>query len=39
MQRRAFDDPKMRFLWNSEVVDVLGEDKLAGVSAAQREDR
>ena len=25
MQRRAFSDPKMRFRWNTEVVDVLGD--------------
>jgi len=31
MQRRAFDDPKMRFRWNSEVVDVLGENAVNGV--------
>ena len=31
MQHRAFDDPKMRFRWNSEVVDVLGETSVTGV--------
>ncbi len=31
MQRRAFEDPKMRFRWNSEVVDVLGESSVTGV--------
>ncbi len=31
MQRRAFDDPKMRFRWNSEVLDVLGENAVTGV--------
>lgn len=31
MQRRAFADPKMRFRWNSEVVDVLGEASVSGV--------
>ncbi len=31
MQERALSNEKMRFAWNSEVVDVLGEDKLSGV--------
>jgi thioredoxin reductase (NADPH) len=31
MQRRAFADPKMRFRWNSEVVDVLGDTSVTGV--------
>ena len=31
MQQRAFADPKMRFRWNAEVVDVLGEDRMTGV--------
>jgi thioredoxin reductase (NADPH) len=31
MQDRAFANEKIRFLWDSEVVDVLGEDKVAGV--------
>jgi thioredoxin reductase (NADPH) len=31
MQERAFADPKMRFAWNSEVVDILGDDKVSGV--------
>ncbi len=28
MQERAFANEKIRFLWDSEVVDVLGEDKV-----------
>jgi thioredoxin reductase (NADPH) len=32
MQQRAFADPKLRFAWNSEVVDVVGDAKLTGVS-------
>jgi thioredoxin reductase (NADPH) len=32
MQQRAFSDPKLRFAWNSEVVDLLGDAKLSGVS-------
>jgi thioredoxin reductase (NADPH) len=31
MQERAFANEKIRFLWDSEVVDVLGEDKVAGL--------
>jgi len=32
MQQRAFNDPKLTFLWDSEVVDVLGEARLTGLS-------
>ena len=31
MQKRAFDDPKLSFRWNSEVVEVLGDQKVTGV--------
>ncbi|MEU8382339.1 thioredoxin-disulfide reductase [Streptosporangium sp. NPDC048865] len=31
MQDRAFANEKIRFLWDSEVVDVLGETKVSGV--------
>jgi thioredoxin reductase (NADPH) len=31
MQQRAVDNPKISFRWNSEVVDVLGDDKVTGV--------
>ncbi len=31
MQDRAFNDPKISFIWNSEVIDVLGEEKVAGL--------
>ncbi|SDQ23390.1 thioredoxin-disulfide reductase [Quadrisphaera sp. DSM 44207] len=31
MQHRAQADPKIRFAWNTEVVDVLGDDKLTGL--------
>src|SRR5262245_14577356 len=27
MQKRAFKDPKIRFLWDSELVEVLGNDR------------
>ena len=32
MQERAFENPKIRFLWNTVVEDVLGEDKVAGLA-------
>jgi thioredoxin reductase (NADPH) len=32
MQERAFADPKLTFLWNAEVVDVLGDGKVDGVT-------
>lgn len=31
MQERAFQNPKLEFLWNHNVVDVLGEDSVSGV--------
>ena len=31
MQQRAKDDPKIEFVWNSQVVDILGEDKVTGL--------
>jgi thioredoxin reductase (NADPH) len=31
MQDRAFKNPKIEFLWNSVVVDVLGDTKVSGV--------
>jgi thioredoxin reductase (NADPH) len=31
MQERAFANPKIEFRWNSEVVEALGDGKLAGV--------
>lgn len=34
MQKRAHDNPKMAFVWNSEIVDILGTDK-EGVRALQ----
>ncbi|WP_205857743.1 thioredoxin-disulfide reductase [Phytoactinopolyspora endophytica] len=32
MQQRAFDDPKITFVWNSEVTAVLGETAVTGVT-------
>jgi thioredoxin reductase (NADPH) len=31
MQERAFANEKMRFAWNSEVAEIVGEDKLASL--------
>jgi thioredoxin reductase (NADPH) len=31
MQDRAFANPKVTFRWNTEVVDVIGEDKVSGL--------
>jgi len=31
MQERAFSNQKIRFLWDSEVIDIEGEDKVAGL--------
>lgn len=31
MQERAFNDSKINFAWNSEVVDILGDAKVSGV--------
>jgi thioredoxin reductase (NADPH) len=31
MQDRAFANDKIRFAWNSEVVEILGDDRLTGV--------
>jgi thioredoxin reductase (NADPH) len=31
MQDRAFANPKIRFAWDSEVVEVLGDDRVRGV--------
>lgn len=31
MQDRAMSDPKIRFCWNSEVVEMLGEERLTGL--------
>ncbi|MSO33582.1 MAG: thioredoxin-disulfide reductase [Candidatus Nanopelagicaceae bacterium] len=32
MAERSHTNPKIEFLWNSEVIDVLGEDKVNGLS-------
>ena len=37
MQQRAFDNPKIEFLWNHSVTDVLGEDKVSGLTVRHSE--
>ena len=37
MQERAFNDPKIRFVWDSEIVEVLGEGKVSGVRLHNRK--
>jgi len=32
MQERAFTNEKIRFLWNTEVTDIEGEDRVAGLT-------
>ena len=39
MQDRAFANPKIEFLWNSVVVDVLGDTKVSGVHGRGHGDR
>jgi len=37
MQKRAFDNPKIEFLWNSDLIEVLGEKVVEGVRVKNRE--
>jgi thioredoxin reductase (NADPH) len=32
MQQRAFDNPKINFVWDSEPIDIIGEDKVSGLA-------
>ena len=32
MQERAFADPKLEIIWNAEVAEILGEDRLEGLT-------
>ncbi len=36
LQERAFQHSKVRFIWNSEVVEILGNDKVTGVRLRNR---
>jgi thioredoxin reductase (NADPH) len=38
MQDRALANPKIRFLWNSEVAEVLGSDKVTGLRIKNTKD-
>jgi len=38
MQERAFANPKITFLWDSEVVEVLGSDKVTGLLVRSTKD-
>jgi thioredoxin reductase (NADPH) len=37
MQERAFDNDKIEFVWNTEVIDVLGEDQVTGIEVINNE--
>ena len=38
MQERAFANPKIEFLWNATVTDILGDDKLEGIEVTSTVD-
>jgi thioredoxin reductase (NADPH) len=38
MQERAFANPKVTFLWNSEVAEVLGSDRVTGLRIKSTKD-
>lgn len=38
MQQRAFDNPKIEFIWNTEVADIHGEGAVTGVSLRSTVD-
>ena len=38
MQERAFANPKIQFVWDSEVVEVLGPDKVTGLRLRSTKD-
>jgi thioredoxin reductase (NADPH) len=37
LQERAFANPKMEFVWNTVVTEILGEDEVTGVQLHNRE--
>jgi thioredoxin reductase (NADPH) len=39
MQERVLNNPKIEILWNTEVTEVLGEDKVTGVKAVNNKDK
>ena len=36
MQERAMADPKIEFIWNSEIEEILGDDRVSGVVVRNR---
>lgn len=38
MQDRAFADPKIEFVWNSEVAHIFGDDRVAGIGLVSTVD-
>ncbi len=38
MQDRAFADPKIEFVWNSEVAHIYGDDRVAGIGLVSTVD-
>jgi thioredoxin reductase (NADPH) len=38
MQERAFKNPKVEIIWNTDVTDVLGDDKVTGLALKNREN-
>lgn len=38
LQERAFANPKMKFVYNSEVVEIQGENRVTGVLVRNKED-
>ncbi len=38
MQDRAFADPKIQFIWNSEVTHIYGDEKVAGIGLVNTVD-
>lgn len=38
MQERAFNNPKIEFMWDSEVTEVLGESNVSGIRVKNRND-
>lgn len=37
MQKRAFDSEKIEFMWNTELIEVLGEGEVSGVKVINNE--
>jgi thioredoxin reductase (NADPH) len=37
MQERAFENDKIEFIWDTEVIDVLGEDQVTGIEVINNE--